>query len=112
MSSRIVLGNVTIDRDRFEVLVGKSRIPVTFVEFEILHVLARNAGKVVPRSRIALAVWKQPAIGEDRRLTVHVSRLRKKLRESDSWRIETVTKRGYVLTPVNGRSAQGARSTQ
>jgi two-component system alkaline phosphatase synthesis response regulator PhoP len=100
MSSRIVLGNVTIDRDRFEVRVGDERIELTFVEFELLYTLARNAGKVIPRSRLLLAVWNERSTGEDRKLTVHMSRLRKKLRGSNLWRIETVTKRGYALTPV------------
>jgi DNA-binding response OmpR family regulator len=104
MSSRIVLGNVTIDRDRFEVWVGDERIELTFVEFELLYALARNAGKVVPRSRLLLAVWNERSTGEDRKLTVHMSRLRKKLRGSDRWRIETVTKRGYLLANVTGRS--------
>jgi two-component system alkaline phosphatase synthesis response regulator PhoP len=103
MSSRIVLGNVTIDRDRFEVWVGDERIELTFVEFELLHVLARNAGKVVPRSRLLLSVWNERSTGEDRKLTVHMSRLRKKLRGSDRWRIETVTKRGYVLASLPER---------
>jgi len=98
MSSRIVLGNVTIDRDRFEVWVGDRRIELTFVEFELLCTLARNAGKVIPRSRLLLAVWNERTTGEDRKLTVHMSRLRKKLRDSNHWRIETVTKRGYALT--------------
>ena len=98
--SRISFGNVTIDRDRFEVWVGGERIELTFVEFELLFVLARNAGKVVPRSRLLLAVWNERSTGQDRKLTVHMSRLRKKLRGSDCWRIETVTRRGYALTPV------------
>ncbi len=100
MSSRIVLGNVTIDRDRFEVWVGDQRIEFTFVEFELLCTLARNAGKVIPRSRLLIAVWNERSTGEDRKLTVHMSRLRKKLRGSNHWRIETVTKRGYALMPV------------
>jgi len=99
-SSRISLGNVTIDRDRFEVWVGGGRTELTFVEFELLFVLARNAGKVVPRSRLLLAVWNERSTGQDRKLTVHMSRLRKKLRGRDCWRIETVTRRGYALTPV------------
>ena len=100
MKSRIVLGNVIIDRDRFEVWVGDERIELTFVEFELLCMLARNAGKVIPRSRLLLAVWNERSTGEDKKLTVHMSRLRKKLRGSNRWRIETVTKRGYALTPV------------
>lgn len=108
MSSRIVLGNVIIDRDRFEVWVGDERIELTFVEFELLCMLARKAGKVIPRSRLLFAVWNERSAGEDKKLTVHMSRLRKKLRGSNHWRIETVTKRGYALTlvpePTTGRA--------
>ena len=100
MSSRIALGNVIIDRDLFEVWVGDERIELTFVEFELLSALARNAGKVIPRSQLLLAVWNERSAGEDNKLTVHISRLRKKLRGSNHWRIETITKRGYALTPV------------
>ena len=100
MKSRTVLGDVIIDRDLFEVWVGDERIELTFVEFELLCTLARNAGKVIPRSRLLLAVWRERSAGEDNKLTVHMSRLRKKLRGSSHWRIETVTKRGYALSPV------------
>ncbi len=95
--SRITLGNVTIDRDRFEVWVDVRRINLTFVEFELLYNLARNAGKVLARSRLMQAVWNEPSRGHDRKLTVHMSRLRKKMRGSEPWRIETVTKRGYAF---------------
>lgn len=111
MSSRIALGNVIIDRDLFEVWVGDERIELTFVEFELLFTLARNPGKVIPRSRLLLAVWNERSAGEDNKLTVHISRLRKKLRGSIDWRIETVTKRGYALTPVSQPTTGRATSS-
>jgi DNA-binding response OmpR family regulator len=95
--SRITLGNVTIDRDRFEVWVDVRRVDLTFVEFELLFTLAKNAGKVLARSRLMQAVWNEPSRGQDRKLTVHMSRLRKKMRGSRPWHIETITKRGYAL---------------
>jgi DNA-binding response OmpR family regulator len=105
MSSRIVLGNVAIDRDRFEVWVGDKRIDLTFVEFDLLYELARNAGKVVPRPGLVLAVWNERSTGEDRKLTVHLSRLRKKLRVgAGDWQIETVKKRGYMLASAASRT--------
>jgi DNA-binding response OmpR family regulator len=104
---RIELGNVTIDRDRFEVRVGERRVDLTFVEFELLYQLARNAGKVLTRSRLVSAVWHEPASGENRKLTVHMSRLRTKMRGSSPWQIETVTKRGYALVPEDGGFAGG-----
>lgn len=93
------LGNLTIDSNRFEVRIADNPIDLTFVEFELLHQLARNAGKVMTRSRLMLAVWHERTNGEDRKLTVHMSRLRKKLRGSEPWQIETVTRRGYALAP-------------
>jgi DNA-binding response OmpR family regulator len=110
MSARIVLGNLTVDRDRYEIRIGGQRIDVTFVEFEVLHALARNAGKVVPRGRLILGVWNERALGDDRKLTVHVSRLRKKLRDRGStWQIQTVTKRGYLLSaPADVEASGGA----
>jgi DNA-binding response OmpR family regulator len=102
MPTRITLGNVTIDRGRFEVLVDKHRVNLTYVEFELLYELARNAGKVIPRSRHLSNVWGEEATDGDRKLTVHVSRLRKKMRGSRPWHIETVTKRGYAM--VGGES--------
>lgn len=114
--SRITLGNVTIDRDRFEVWVDVRRVDLTFVEFELLYHLARNSGKVLARSRLMHAVWNEPSRGHDRKLTVHMSRLRKKMRGSEPWRIETVTKRGYAFVdgeatsePSNGFHRESMR---
>jgi DNA-binding response OmpR family regulator len=95
--SGISLGNVTIDRDRFEVWVDTRRVDLTFVEFELLYHLAKNEGKVLARARLMQAVWNEPSRGQDRKLTVHMSRLRKKMSGSRPWRIETITKRGYAF---------------
>jgi DNA-binding response OmpR family regulator len=77
--SGISLGNVTIDRDRFEVWVDVRRVDLTFVEFELLYHLAKNEGKVLARAKLMQAVWNEPSRGQDRKLTVHMSRLRKKM---------------------------------
>lgn len=97
MSSRITLGNVTIDKERFEVWIEGRRVGLTYVEFELLYELARNAGKVVGRSRLLGSVWNEQGGTGDRKVTVHVSRLRKKMRGSEPWHIETITKRGYAM---------------
>ena len=108
MTSSITLGNLTIDRDRFDVRIDDQRIELTFVEFELLHELARHTDRVISRSRLIQTVWREPASREDQKLTVHMSRLRKKLRGSDPWRIETVPKRGYTLVSFpSGREHGG-----
>ena len=100
MSDPIQLGNLSIDQERFEVRVADENTDLTFVEFELLQQLASHAGKVVTRKELLLTVWNESNPERDRKLTVHLSRLRKKIRESWPWRIETVTKRGYVLTRI------------
>jgi len=100
---RIVLGNLTIDRDRFDVHVDGRAVDVTYVEFELLYALAKNAGKASSRDRLVAAGWPEPP-DETRRLTVHISRLRKKLRGSSPWRIETITKRGYILRDTSAEA--------
>lgn len=72
----------------------------------MLFELARKAGKVLTRPRLMQAIWNEPGADDDRKLTVHMSRLRKKLRDSYPWRIETYMKRGYAL--IDG-SPQAAR---
>jgi two-component system OmpR family response regulator len=67
------------------------------VEFELLYQLTRNAGRVVARARLMQQVWNEPSNGSDTKLTVHMSRLRKKLGSGHPWHIETIAKRGYVL---------------
>ena len=100
MATRVTLGNLTIDRDRFEAWIGGKRVSLTFVEFDLIGELARSAGKVVARPHLMKAVWGVDSSSGDRKLTVHMSRLRKKLLGSSPWQIETITRRGYSLTNV------------
>ena len=97
MTAPITLGNLTVDRDRYEASIDGRRIDLTYVEFELLYALARNAGKALGRDRMMAAIWQESRTDQTHRLTVHISRLRKKLEGSWPWRIETITKRGYIL---------------
>jgi DNA-binding response OmpR family regulator len=103
--SNITLGNLMIDRSRVGVWVEGRPVALTYVEFELLYELARNAGQVLSRQKLMRAVWHERASSGDRKLTVHLSRLRTKMSESDPWRIETYTRRGYGLMD---RTARGA----
>jgi DNA-binding response OmpR family regulator len=107
----MLLGNVLIDRDRFEVRIGDRRAALTFVEFELLYALAKNAGRVMSRARLMRAVWNEDEPEGARKLTVHMSRLRKKLRGSEPWQIETFTKRGYAfIQDVGVASLNGGKA--
>ncbi len=98
MTERFQLGNLLIDRRAYEVSVAGERIELTFYEFEILLHLAENAGAVVARRQLLAGVWGEEQSGHVQKLTVHISRLRRKLAQAAPWCIETVPKRGYMLS--------------
>ena len=80
-------------------------LELTTIEFDILDLIVRSAGRVVSRHELTAAIHQRPASPLDRSLDVHVSHLRKKLgRRGDL--IRTVRGVGYLfraeLLAVNG----------
>ena len=95
MEQRFTLGNLTVDLEAYNVWVNERRLRLTYSEFELLSILVRRAGAVVPREDLAREMWGgEPA---EHRLNVQVCRLRKKLEDSHPWRVKTVRRRGYAL---------------
>ena len=97
---RIVLGNLELDRDRFEARIDGRLVGVTYTQFQLLYQLAAQADRVVERDDLLQAIWGTASAEEARKLRIHISRLRKRIAESRPWRIKTVTKRGYALVNV------------
>jgi len=77
---------------------GKT-VDLTSVEFNLLQVLLREAGNVVPRERLVDAVLGRKFSPFDRSIDMHVSKLRKKLGDADggSDHIKTVRGAGYIF---------------
>ena len=99
-----MLGNLELDRDRFEARIDGQRVELTFTEFALLDTLARNVGRVVLQEEFLDAVWGDASPKLSGRLRVQMSRLRKKLEGSKPWAIRTVQKRGYALADLSGDS--------
>ena len=97
MVERIVLGNLELDRDRFEARIDGELVDLTYIQFELLYHLASQANRVVDRQQLLQAIWGSASEDAARKLRIHVSRLRKRIAESRPWLIKTVTKRGYAL---------------
>lgn len=90
------LGPLLLDRaNRRAVLDGK-RLVLTPREFSLLAYLAREAGRVVPRTELLAKVWETSFDTSSNVVEVHIRNLREKLGESGSW-IETVRGVGYRL---------------
>jgi two-component system response regulator CpxR len=89
-----------------EVWAAGAAVPVTTIEYDILEILIRAAGRVVNRDELTAALYRRRASPFDRAIDVHVSRLRKKLGESGE-RIRTVRGVGYLYR--SGPVVEGPR---
>ncbi len=90
----LVRGGLAIHPGRREATLGGEPLPLTFTEFNLLHLLARRPGWVFTRSQIVDAVRGSDYHVTDRAVDVQVLGLRKKLK-GHSDLIETVRGVGY-----------------
>ncbi|MFQ9239399.1 MAG: helix-turn-helix domain-containing protein, partial [Roseburia sp.] len=57
-------------------------IDLTFTEFEILHLLARNPGRVFSKEQIYNSVWKEPYFGDYNIVMSHIRNIREKIEDN------------------------------
>ena len=91
------VGDVTLDPSRHEVVIRGDEVSLPLKEFELLHILLDNAGRVLSRDVLIDRVWGHDYVGDTKTLDVHVKRLRAKV-ESDPTnpsRIVTIRGLGY-----------------
>jgi len=79
-----------------EVWAEGKTVDLTTIEFDILDLIARSAGRVVSRHELTAAIHQRPASPLDRSLDVHVSHIRKKLGRQGGL-IRTVRGVGYLF---------------
>jgi two-component system, OmpR family, alkaline phosphatase synthesis response regulator PhoP len=78
-SKIITINNLSIDPERFEVLVDGKNISLAKKEFELLYLLAAKPGRVFLRNEIMSQVWGNDVIVGDRTIDVHIRKIRQKL---------------------------------
>lgn len=74
-------------------------IPMTTAEFDVLLLLAKDAGKVLSRDELLLGLKGIDFDGVDRTIDIHISRLRRKLDDDLDIpnRIKTLRSKGYLF---------------
>jgi two-component system response regulator CpxR len=92
------VGTLGLNSHTREVRGLKGPIDVTAIEFDVLELLVRNAGRTVTRDEITTVLYQREATPYERSLDVHVSHLRRKL-EGDGASIRPIRGIGYVLVP-------------
>jgi two-component system, OmpR family, response regulator RegX3 len=90
----VVVGDVELDPDRHDVVVRGDTIALPLKEFDLLHLLLANAGRVMPRDLLIDRVWGHDYVGDTKTLDVHVKRLRSKIESDPALPTRIVTIRG------------------
>ena len=79
VENSFVNGNLFIDFSTCQVLVSGEELELTFLEYKLLCLLAKNIGKVITYETILNKLWPNPIGNEISSLRVFVATLRKKL---------------------------------
>ena len=88
------VGDVAIDAEQHQVTVRGEVIQLPLKEFELLHILLDNAGRVLTRDTLIDRVWGSDYVGDTKTLDVHIKRLRAK--------IETDPANPVCITTIRG----------
>src|ERR1700685_1232650 len=87
-------------------------VDLTSVEFNLLEVLLREAGRVVPRERLVNAVLSRKFSPFDRSIDMHVSKVRKKLGDTENdEHIKTIRGVGYIFARPRERVEDKVKSS-
>ena len=101
--SKIVVDDLELDLDRFEVKVRGQIMDLTLREFEVLRFLASQPGQVVTRETLLEKVWGYEYYGDIRTVDVTVRRIREKIEKDTSAPKILITKRGVGYYIAGGR---------
>jgi two-component system response regulator RstA len=96
---RLQFNDLVIDRSMREAWLNDESIDLTSAEFDLLWLLASNAGRVLSREEIFTALRGIEYDGQDRSIDVRVSRIRPKIGDDPVHprRIKTVRSKGYLF---------------
>ncbi len=96
------IGSLTLDLGRHKVALNGGEVQLTPSEFRLLALLAEEPERVYSRREIMQHLWESTYVGDERACDIHISNLRRKLKEEPDTpeRIVTVRGVGYKLIPV------------
>ena len=90
----LAVGNVMLDPDEHRVTIDGADVSLPLKEFELLHLLMANAGRVLPRETLIDRVWGSDYVGDTKTLDVHIKRLRSKVEPNPTSPTRIITYRG------------------
>ncbi len=93
-SAEIRVGEVALDPEEHRVTVAGEEVQLPLKEFELLHLLLVNVGRVLTRETLIDRVWGTDYVGDTKTLDVHIKRLRSKIEPDPTSPERIVTIRG------------------
>lgn len=95
----VIYGDFKLNKDTGEVFLKDKEIVLTKKEFEVLYLLVTNPETIFSKNELFERVWGYDSLGDTSTLTVHINRLRDKLKAAhpDTDFIKTIWGRGYRL---------------
>ena len=98
-SSQITIGKLVLDDATKTVLVENKLVSLTPLEYEILSLLMKNAGKVYSPKEIYRSVWNEAPMGAENAVAVHVRHIREKIEPdpADPRYLKVVWGKGYKI---------------
>jgi two-component system alkaline phosphatase synthesis response regulator PhoP len=88
----IKIGNLTIDREQYKIILDNNEIILPRKEFELLSLLTSKPNKVFKREEILDKVWGNEVVVGGRTIDVHIRKLREKIGDQS---FKTVKGVGY-----------------
>ena len=94
--------NVTLDRQTRQVWRDDEEITLSRKEFDLVYLLAANAGEIVSRDRLMIEVWETTFWTSSKTIDVHLGWVRRKLGDDPRHPalITTIRGQGLRFEPV------------
>ena len=95
-SQTLRLGDIELDRARYQVLLKGVPVEFTATEFKLLALLIERKGRVQSRDALLNDVWGYESVIDTRTVDTHIRRVREKLGAAADY-IETIRGFGYRI---------------
>ena len=87
-------GDIVILLDKRELFRKQEKIDLSFIEFEILHLLMRSPGRVFSKEQIYDIIWNEPNSGDYNVVMRQICNIREKIEDDPGHPVYIQTVRG------------------
>ncbi len=98
LKNSIIVDELILNLDKYELVVNKKPIELTFKEYELLKLILKHQDKVFTREELLSSIWDYDYYGGSRTVDVHIRRLRAKLPSPYNLMIKTIRNVGYMFS--------------